>query len=153
MAGLPFATPIPVSLGSVRIEDMDPAAVRALQAAVAAAARAGVARIQVIAGKAETGHVSHYAGTEWDIVGYQANGERWTQDQRGAVAGGARQGGANRFGFYSGPGGRYQGNSLHMGTGPGGRNQNVTWGFGGATSGEGSRAFTHSGEAQFTASL
>jgi len=140
-------------IDNTTLEGLQPTTLTFLRAAGAAAIAAGLDHIQVTAGAGSDGHVSHYDGTEADIVGFNADGSRWTQDQRVAVAGGARGAGANRFGFYSNPDGSYSGNSLHIGTGPGGRNQNATWGFGGATSGEGARAFTNPAEAAFSASI
>lgn len=151
---MPFATAIPVLFSpGVSLDGMTPEAVQLILGMAEQGARAGLDHIELLAGQADTGHVSHYAGTEWDVVGVQPDGSRWTQDQRVAVASGAQHQGANRFGFYSAPGGRFVGNSLHVGLGPEGRNQNATWGYGGATSGDASRAFTHPGEAAFATAV
>jgi len=140
-------------IDNTTLDGLQPSTLAFLEAAGAAALAAGLDHIQVTAGAGSDGHVSHYDGTEADLVGFNADGSRWRQDQRLAVAGGAREAGANRFGFYTNPNGSFSGNSLHLGTGPGGRNQNATWGFGGQTSGEGARSFTFPGEAAFAASI
>jgi hypothetical protein len=84
-----------------------------------AAANAGLARLEVVAGKGQ-GHLSHAHGTEADIIGYNADGSKWTKAQRVAVAQGAATAGGNRFGFYSGP-------TLHVGLGYAGAPKNVVW--------------------------
>ncbi len=84
-----------------------------------AAADAGLARLEMVAGKGQ-GHLSHAHGTEADIVGYNADGSKWSKAQRVAVARGASTAGGNRFGFYSGP-------TLHVGLGYQGSPHNVVW--------------------------
>jgi hypothetical protein len=84
-----------------------------------AAADAGLARLEMVAGKGQ-GHLSHAHGTEADIVGYNADGSKWSKAQRVAVARGGATAGANRFGFYSGP-------TLHVGLGYAGSPHNVVW--------------------------
>jgi peptidoglycan hydrolase-like protein with peptidoglycan-binding domain len=118
-------------------EGLTAAALGMWRAAVAGAERAGLARIVMTAG-AGGGHASHGHGTEIDIVGYNADGSRWTPAQRVAVAAGAASAGANRFGFYSGGRG---GNSLHVGLGYDGAPRNVAWGPGGRTGGVSVNAF------------
>lgn len=130
------------------LRGMTPQARRQLEAALAGAEQAGLAEIRVIAGKAADGHVSHYAGTEWDIQGYTADGKLWSREQRVAVASAAREAGANRFGLYS------TGRTLHMGHGPPGSSAiNTTWGAGGLTGGEASRRFTNPAELAFSRSV
>ena len=130
------------------LRGMTPQARRQLEAALEGAERAGLAEIRVIAGKAASGHVSHYAGTEWDIQGYTADGKLWSREQRVAVASAARDAGANRFGLYS------TGRTLHMGHGPPGSSAiNTTWGAGGLTGGEASRRFTNPAELAFSQSV
>jgi hypothetical protein len=84
-----------------------------------AAAEAGLSRLEMVAGKGQ-GHLSHAHGTEADIVGYNADGSKWSKAQRVAVARGASTAGGNRFGFYSGP-------TLHVGLGYQGSPHNVVW--------------------------
>jgi hypothetical protein len=84
-----------------------------------AAADAGLSRLEMVAGKGQ-GHLSHAHGTEADIVGYNADGSKWSKAQRVAVAKGAATAGGNRFGFYSGP-------TLHVGLGYQGSPHNVVW--------------------------
>lgn len=92
----------------------------ALGAAQQAARAAGLDHITVVAGKGQ-GHLSHQQGSEADVVGYNADGSKWSKAQRVAVAQGAAGAGANRFGFYS------SGNTLHMGMGAKGLPSNVVW--------------------------
>lgn len=92
----------------------------ALGGAQKAARDAGLDHIEVVAGKGQ-GHLSHQQGTEADIVGYNADGSKWSKAQRVAVAQGAAGAGANRFGFYS------SGNTLHVGMGAKGLPSNVVW--------------------------
>jgi hypothetical protein len=97
----------------------------------------GVVRLVIVAGRG-TGHKSHGSGTEWDIVGYQANGQVWTAAQRAAVARDAAKGGADRFGLYEGGSHR---NLLHVGYSHEGFAAAV-WGAGGLTGGAASRRFS-----------
>jgi hypothetical protein len=131
------------------LEGLRPETLRIMQSMGQAALAAGLSHVQITAGHGTGGHVSHWDGTEVDLVGFNADGTRWTQDQRIAIAGGAREAGANRFGFYSNSNGSFTGNSLHVGTGPQGQNQNSYWGYGGATSGDSARAFSYAGERDF----
>lgn len=126
-------------------DGMKPEAVTQLKAAVAAAQSAGLARVDIIAARGGD-HKSHFAGTEWDVVGYNANGSKWNDDQRVLVAEGARRAGATRFGLYEG------GNqTLHFGYGPPGFPQNITWGASGLTSGGASRLFASAANRAFAA--
>jgi len=127
---------------------MTPQAVAQLQAAAKAAAAAGLARIDVVAARGG-GHKSHKMGTEWDIIGYNADGTKWNNAQRVAVAAGAKAGGANRFGLYNMERGLGQG-TLHMGySGPG--RPAAIWGANGLTGGAASRNFSNPYEKQFLA--
>ena len=127
---------------------MTPQAVAQLQAAAKAAAAAGLARIDVVAARGG-GHKSHKMGTEWDIIGYNPDGSKWTPDQRVAVAAGAKAGGADRFGLYNMERGLGQG-TLHMGySGPG--RPAAIWGANGLTGGAASRNFSNPYEKQFLA--
>lgn len=136
-------------VNSTTIEGLRPETLAIIQSMGQAALAAGLDHIQVTAGHGRDGHVSHWDGTEVDLIGFNADGTRWTQDQRVAIAGGARTSGANRFGFYTNSDGSFTGNALHVGTGPQGQNQNAYWGYGGATSGDSSRAYTFAGERNF----
>lgn len=126
------------------VNGMTPQARQQLGNAIRAAEQAGLSEIKVIAAEADSGHASHYAGTEWDIQGFNADGSFWTPEQRVAVANGAYQAGANRFGLYS------TGRTLHFGHGPTANNQFITWGASGLTSGEDSRKFTNPTELAFS---
>lgn len=127
---------------------MTPQAVAQLQAAAKAAAAAGLARIDVVAARGG-GHLSHKMGTEWDIIGYNADGTKWNNSQRVAVAAGAKAGGSDRFGLYNMESGLGKG-TLHMGySGPG--RPAAIWGAGGLTAGPSSRNFTNPYEKQFLA--
>lgn len=146
-----YSLPPNVTVGIVdqtSVEGMTDAAWQMLYAAASAAAEQGV-QLQITAGRGG-GHRSHSEGTEFDLIGLNPDGSRWTQEQRVAIAQGAAQGGADRFGLYSGadPFGTFGGNSLHIGlSGPG--RPSAVWGFGQQTSGEGSRAFTNPAERAF----
>jgi peptidoglycan hydrolase-like protein with peptidoglycan-binding domain len=136
---------------------MQPQALAQLDAAAEYAGQAGLARIVVVAG-AGRGHKSHGIGTEWDLMGYNADGSKWTREQRVAVAAGARSAGATRFGFYEyGKSYPTADGRLHIGTMAklrGGWTQTTaTWGAGGATSGEASRRYTNAAEIAFRDSL
>ncbi len=78
---------------------MTPQALRILQGAINGARAAGLERIAITAGRGGN-HLSHRAGTEWDIKGYNLDGSLWSKEQRVAVAEGARRAGADRFGIY-----------------------------------------------------
>lgn len=126
-------------------EGMTAQAQQQLRAALAAGQAAGLARIDVMAAKGG-GHKSHFAGTEWDIVGYDASGKKWSDDQRVLVAEGTRRAGATRFGLYEGGG-----QTLHFGYGPPGYDDNVTWGAHGLTSGNASRQYASAANRNFMA--
>tara|TARA_R110000868_G_scaffold122871_4_gene325752 strand:+ start:14926 stop:17943 length:3018 start_codon:yes stop_codon:yes gene_type:complete len=119
------------------------------QAMVAGAERAGLSRIVMTAGGGE-GHLSHGQGTEIDLVAYNADGSRWTGEQRVAVAAAAAAAGGNRFGFYSRDGASVS--SLHVGLGYEGAPRNVAWGPGGQTDGVSVNGFRPE-ERAFVASL
>lgn len=145
--GQPYVTSYSVDIGghkspadvvySIRdkttADGMQPQALKQLTGAAQAASQAGLSKITVIAARGQ-GHLSHMAGTEWDVVGYNPDGSMWSPEQRVAVAEGARGAGANRFGLYSfGPG--YLGSgTLHFGYRHPGSPGNVTWGYQGYTS-------------------
>ena len=136
-------TSIPVALRNAiadqtSTEGMTPRAMSYLEAARSAAADAGLARIDIVAGKGG-GHLSHAEGTEWDIIGYNADGSMWTNAQRVAVAGGARDAGADRFGLYEMDKGLGAG-TLHIGYSGNGRPAAV-WGANGLTSGAAAQNF------------
>lgn len=124
------SVPVDFKLANDTMQGMTPQAMTMLGAAQTAAANAGLARIEVVGANdvGPRGHRSHMYGTEFDLVGYNADGSRWTTEQRVQVASAAREAGGNRFGFY--PGG-----SLHAGVGAPGLPQNVAWGPGGQLSG------------------
>lgn len=132
-----------VNLGSDTMEGVPPQAMGMLNAAQAAAMGMGIT-LEVIGANDpdRSGHASHMAGTEFDVVGYHADGSRWTTAERVAVGRAAAGAGGNRFGFYD-PRDGGEG-SLHMGVGHGagvdatGRPYgasatNVAWGPGGQT--------------------
>jgi peptidoglycan hydrolase-like protein with peptidoglycan-binding domain len=112
----------------------------ALSAISAAAPGFGLDRIEVTGGGGVGGgHVSHKYGTEMDIVGYNADGSPWTDEQRVQIANVAAAQGAGRFGLY--PGG-----ALHFGFSE--VNPHAAWGPGGKTSGVPASAFPQ-GERDF----
>jgi len=132
------------------VRGMTARAVTVLTGASQAASAAGLARVDILAAKGG-GHLSHASGTEWDIIGYNANGTKWTDEQRMAVAEGARQAGADRFGIYDMDRGLGAG-TLHIGySGPG--RPAGTWGASGRTSGAASRAFADPYERAFNAAF
>ena len=121
-------------------------ALRYMEAAQQAAEAAGLASVKFVAGRGP-GHKSHKAGTEFDMVGYNADGRLWTNAQRVAVAAGVRKAGADRFGIYNMSNGVGQG-TLHVGySGPG--RPAAVWGAGGRTGGAASRRFTDPSEQAF----
>lgn len=125
---------------------MQPQAVAQLNAAAEYAGQAGLARIVVVSGRGP-GHKSHGGGTEWDLMGYNADGSKWTREQRVAVAAGARSAGATRFGFYEyGKSFPTADGRLHIGY----RGPAATWGAGGYTGGAKSRAYTNEAERAFS---
>lgn len=125
---------------------MQPQAIAQLNAAAEFAGQAGLSRIVVVAGRGP-GHKSHGAGTEWDLMGYNADGSKWTREQRVAVAAGARSAGATRFGFYEyGKSFPTADGRLHIGS----RGPAATWGAGGYTGGAKSRAYTNEAERAFS---
>src|SRR3990167_6036344 len=129
---------------------MTPQALRVLEGAAQGAAQSGLARLEIVAGKGG-GHRSHGSGTEWDLIGYNADGSKWTNAQRVAVAQGGRASGADRFGLYNMSGGLGQG-TLHIGySGPG--RQAAVWGAQGRTGGAASRRFTEPSERAFLADV
>jgi len=139
---------------------MTPQAVQQFVSAAKSAQDAGMSRFDITAAKGG-GHKSHFAGTEWDVIGYKndANGDptvKWTPAERVAVAQGARDAGANRFGLYSF--GKTTGGQgiLHFGYGPpsfGAGYHNVVWGKDGLTGGAGSADFTDPAEKAFAAAV
>lgn len=139
---------------STSMEGMTARAQSILQAAVSAGRDAGLVRIDIVAGKGG-GHLSHMDGTEWDLVGRNADGSIWTNEQRVAVAQGARSAGADRFGLYDMDRGLGAG-TIHIGyshTSPTTGEQFVpaVWGAGGVTSGPASQRFTNPADRAFFA--
>jgi len=122
-----------------------------IQGMLDAAPAAGIASINVQAGKA-TGHLSHAQGTEIDLKGFTADGQLWTPEQRVALAEGARAGGADRFGLYSFGEGKLGQGTLHVGSSGPGRPAAV-WGADGKVRGDSSRRFTNPAEQQFLAAV
>lgn len=125
---------------------MTPRAMDILAGAAEAAQAAGLDHIEIVAGKGG-GHLSHSEGTEWDLVGYHADGSIWTNAERVAVAEGARGAGADRFGLYQMDRGLGAG-TIHVGYSGEGRPAAV-WGANGLTSGAAARNFTDPSEKQF----
>ena len=129
----------------VRIKDrtsmrgVQPKTYNSLNHANAAAKQMGV-RLVVTAG-AGGGHRSHGSGTELDVIGYHADGSKWTTAERAKVALAGGRVGANRFGLYPGM-------SLHIGTAGGGR-PSAMWGAGGLVRGDASRQFTDPADRAF----
>lgn len=125
---------------------MQPQAIKQLNAAADFAGQAGLSRIVAVAGRGP-GHRSHGYGTEWDLMGYNADGSKWTREQRVAVAQGARSAGATRFGFYE-YGASYptMDGRLHIGS----RGPAATWGAGGYVKGDRSRQYTNEAERAFS---
>lgn len=128
-------------------EGMTPRALELLDAARVAGAAAGLARIDIVAAKGG-GHISHGAGTEWDLIGYNADGSKWTPAQRVAVAEGARQAGADRFGLYNMERGVGKG-TLHLGYSGGPGRPAAVWGANGLVRGAASRKFSNPFEIAF----
>lgn len=130
-------------------EGMTSQALVHLESAAQYAAQAGLARIVVVSGRGP-GHRSHEAGTEWDLMGYNADGSKWTREQRVAVAAGARAAGATRFGFYE-YGENYPTNDgrLHIGY----RGPAATWGAGGNVRGAASRRYSNEAERAFSSAF
>lgn len=126
------------------VKGMQPRAYQILDGMTDAAPAAGISRLVITAARGG-GHKSHNQGTEWDIVGYTADGKRWSNEQRVAIAGGARNAGADRFGLYEGGNG-----SLHVGYSGPGRPASY-WGAGGLTGGEASRNFREPASREFLA--
>jgi hypothetical protein len=124
------------------VRGMQPRAYDILDGMAEAAGANGITRL-VITAAAGGGHKSHSQGTEWDVVGYRADGSKWNGAQRVAVARGGFRRGGDRAGLYEG------GNmSLHMGySGPG--RPAAIWGAGGLTGGDASRAFRDPASAAF----
>lgn len=140
--------PVGVSVGirdRTSMEGMADRAYSVLDGAQAAASAIGV-DLKVVAAKGP-GHKSHAGGTEWDVVGYHPDGTKWTNAERVAVAQGARQAGADRFGIYNMAHGLGQG-TLHMGYSGDGRPAAI-WGANGITSGPLSRMFIDPSERAF----
>lgn len=127
---------------------MTPQAIQNLRAAIKGAADAGLAKIVITAGKGG-GHLSHGSGTEWDIKGLNADGSKWTNAQRIAVAAAAKAAGADRFGIYEMSKGLGKG-TLHIGVSGPGRPPGM-WGANGLTSGPKARKFNNPVEAAFAA--
>lgn len=115
------------------LEGLTPQAIERLKQQAIAAKAAGLTRLELYGAQTHEGHASHGAGTETDLVGYNADGSTWSRDQRATTALGAVQlGGANRAGFYG------SGIGLHVGKADevqGGPTIEAAWGPGGKTSG------------------
>jgi hypothetical protein len=121
-------------------------ALRILEGARLSAKAVGLDKIKITAAKGG-GHKSHGAGTEWDIKGFNRDGSLWSNAQRVAVAQGAREASANRFGVYQMTKGLGAG-TLHLGYARPGYGAAV-WGANGLTKGPKSRQFTDPAEKAF----
>ena len=121
------------------LEGLTPQAIERLKQQAIAAKAAGLSKLELYGAQTQVGHVSHSAGTETDVVGYNEDGSAWSRDQRATTALGAVQmGGANRVGLYGGQG-------LHVGMADevaGGPGIEAAWGPGGKTSGVSVNEFT-----------
>src|SRR5262249_1332172 len=120
---------------STSVKGLQPRSYQILDAMAAGGKAAGVTHIMGVGGRGG-GHKSQQDGTEKGIVGYQANGQIWTDEQRAAMGRAGQKGGANRFGLYEGGSG---GKTLHIGYAHQGSNGKyfpaAVWGGnGGATS-------------------
>lgn len=100
-------------IDATSLEGLTPETLVMWEAMTKAALDVGLARLNMNAA-AGAGHLSHAHGTEIDVSGYNADGSRWTTEQRLAVAQAAASVGGNRFGFYSEGG---VATSLHAGLG------------------------------------
>ena len=128
------------------LEGMTPQAIAQLQSAIAAAQAAGLQSVTIKAGKGG-GHLSHSAGTEFDITANNPDGSRWSNAQRIAVANATKQAGADRFGLYQMDRGLGR-DTLHFGNSGRGRPAGV-WGANGLVRGPASRNFTDPAERAF----
>ena len=134
------------------VKNMTPRAVAQLKAAAQAAQAAGLAELRVVAARGG-GHLSHRYGTEWDLMGYNADGSKWSREQRVAVAQGGREAGADRFGLYEyGASHPTADGRLHMGY-SGKAGPAAMWGAGGHVRGAKSRRFTNETERAFARSV
>lgn len=130
-------------------DGMTPEANNILRSMANGAAQFGIARIEVKAAHGG-GHKSHMDGTEWDIVGYHADGSIWTPAERVAIARLAAQAGADRFGLYEGPRSSYTLHVGYSGRGPSGKfRPAAVWGALGLTGGDASRQFRDPASRQF----
>ena len=114
------------------LEELTPEARERLKQQAIAAKAAGVSRLELSGAQTEGhGHVSHGAGTETDIIGYNEDGSVWNSDQRATAALGAvKLGGADRAGFYN------RSATLHTGKtneAEGGPTSGGAWGPGGTS--------------------
>lgn len=142
--GNDFAVPIYTNAkGGKKFDEnlagLTPQAIERLKQQAIAAKAAGLTKLELYGAQTHVGHQSHGAGTETDLVGYNADGTTWSRDQRATTALGAVQmGGANRVGLYGGQG-------LHVGMADevaGGPSIESAWGPGGKTSGVSIGEFT-----------
>lgn len=118
---------------------VQPRALNVLNVASNTAKQMGI-KLVVTAGRGG-GHRSHGMGTELDLIGYRADGSKWTAAERAQVAASGASVGANRFGLY--PGG-----SLHIGLAGQGR-PSAVWGANGIVTGPSSRQFSNNADIQF----
>lgn len=143
LSGHDFAVPIytngkPGKPFDENLSGLTPEAIERLKQQAIAAKAAGLTKLELYGAQDHAGHASHGAGTETDLVGYNADGSTWSRDQRATTALGAVQMGADRVGMYAG-------NGLHVGkTGEvaDGPKAPGAWGPGGQTSGVPVQAFT-----------
>lgn len=114
------------------LEGLTPQAIERLKQQAIAAKAAGLTKLELYGAQTHEGHASHGAGTETDLVGYNADGSMWNRDQRATTALGAVQmGGANRVGLYGSGRGLHVGMADEVAGGPG---IESAWGPGGKTS-------------------
>jgi hypothetical protein len=121
------------------MDDVLPQTKSYLEALSGPAAAAGLASLNVNAG-AGSGHLSHQAGTELDIIGRNPNGSLWTDEQKAALGAAWAEivGPQNaRLGLYEG------GSSIHVGYATPQNNLPAAfWGAKGLTEGSASRNYT-----------
>lgn len=83
------------------LSNLTPQAIERLKQQSIAAKAAGVTRLELSGAQTGgNGHVSHGAGTETDIIGYNEDGSVWNSEQRATTALGAIRAGADRAGLY-----------------------------------------------------
>ena len=113
------------------LSNLTPQAIERLKQQAIAAKAAGVSRLELSGAQTDGhGHVSHGAGTETDIIGYNEDGSVWNRDQRATAALGAVRAGADRAGLYINSG------TLHTGKtneAEGGPTKKGAWGPGGTS--------------------